>query len=575
MQREASERRNPFSLNFWRTRDLSRLRPLLDLLPLVGEVLVNTFNYFFYRPQRLVLRPYSNLRTWQHRLFGLAIVPTVFVFCFVWGFFFALTAPYLIVPCAIPVVVLGLLTIWALPEERVAPLRLMRFLHAGFIISLILWPNYLAIALPGLPWMTFLRIFGIPLTLALLMSLSASQAFRAKLGMILNSMPLVWRCLAVFAAMMFITLPFSKSIGSSFSRTLIYQVNWIGVFMFSAYMFYKPGRVVRYIILLCALAVPIGVISFMEFEAQHLLWDSHVPFFLKVDDLDHLLRPEFRTGTGEYRAKATFSTALGLAEYVAVLTPFLLHWLVTSRVLLVRAVCVAMIVLILLTIDFSGSRLGNVGVMLSVLLYSLYWAYMRWRTERSDLLAPAIFFSYPAFFVLLMGASLFVTKVHNAIWGGGAQASSNAARTNQIHMALPHIFENPIGHGTGMSGPAMGYGEGRFVTIDNYMISLGLDYGPIGVLAYYGMFLIAAGVALRAAVFDVPESRDPEAAYLAPLAMSVVTWMVIKLVFSQIDNDPLLWMETGMLVALYARVQNEIRTSRDRPAPRGYAANAA
>ena len=134
------------------------------------------------------------------------------------------------------------------------------------------------------------------------------------------------------------------------------------------------------------------------------------------------------------------------------------------------------------------------------------------------------------------------------------------------------MFENPIGHGTGMSGPAMGYGEGSFVTIDNYMISLGLDYGFLGLGAYYALFLGTAAFALRAAVFDAPHSRDPEAGYLAPLAVSVVAWMVIKLVFSQTDTDPLLWMEAGMTVALYARIQKEKQAAL--AGPFGGAANA-
>ena len=37
-------------------------------------------------------------------------------FCLLYGFFFALTAPYLIVPMMTPLAVLALLVIWALPS---------------------------------------------------------------------------------------------------------------------------------------------------------------------------------------------------------------------------------------------------------------------------------------------------------------------------------------------------------------------------------------------------------------------------------------------------------------------------
>jgi hypothetical protein len=543
---------------FWRQQQMRIALPSISDLKGMGRSVADRA-FFWRRPRvrRIVLRPYVDLKDIRRRLFGLAIFPALAFFCLVYGFFFALTAPYLIAQFFVPILLLAMLVIWALPDQRTAPTTAMRLMFSGFMISLILWPNYVALALPGLPWITLLRLTGIPMTICLLVCLSISKRFRLELKEAFSTTPIIPIFFAIFVALQFLTLVFSKSPFDSFSRTLVLQVNWTAIFVVSCYMFQKPGRISRYIFLICALAVPIAALSFLEFREQHLLWDESIPSFLKINDLEHMLTPEFRPGTGEYRAKATFSTALGLAEYMALMTPFFIHYMLTSKKHLNKLLSGGMIVAIFMTISFSGSRLGYAGMLVSILLYTGLWAALRWRRLRSDLLAPAILFSYPFFFLATILGSFFVHRLHTLIWGDGAQAGSNQARVNQISTAMPHILSNPIGHGSGQSGGAMGYAAGRFVTVDNYVITIALDYGVLGVITYFGMFGVAIYYAAKYTLVHAGRSRDPEANYLVPLGVSLASFLVIKLVFSQYDNHPLVFMMLGMVVALVHRLQVE------------------
>lgn len=493
--------------------------------------------------------------TWSRRLLWLAFAPVLFLFCFVYGFFFALTAPYLIVQCALPILVLILLSIWALPDERVAPTRLMQALFAGYLISLCLWPIYLAVSLPGLPWLSPQRLFGVPLGFCLLVSLSISRRFRRQIGAILSATPIVWKAFAIFTVMQFITLPFSGGLAASLNRVLIQQINWTTMFIFSAYLFSKPGRITRYTGLMCAAIAPVFIVGSLEYQNQALLWAEHVPSFLAVENIDQVIKSDFRTGTGEYRAKAMFSTPLGLAEFIAILSPILFYYAHLGRKISTKISAVALLAMGYACIEYSGSRLGLVGMGWSFLLYVFMQAFIRWRRLRHDLIAPAIFYSYPAFFIAVLGASFTVTSVHNAVWGGGEHAASNQARMNQISMAMPSVLKNPIGYGAGESGPQMGYAPGQFVTIDNYLISLVLDYGVVGLGAYLTMFIAASSYAFRTAVLHGQNSRDPEAGFLIPLGVAVSAFIVIKVVFSQQDLDPLLFVATGMVVALVERVR--------------------
>ena len=53
-----------------------------------------------------------------------------------------------------PPAVVAFLVIWALPDLNWAPTRSLEWLFLPVLIALIGWPDYLAIELPGLPWIT-------------------------------------------------------------------------------------------------------------------------------------------------------------------------------------------------------------------------------------------------------------------------------------------------------------------------------------------------------------------------------------------------------------------------------------
>jgi hypothetical protein len=75
----------------------------------------------------------------------------------------------------------------------------------------------------------------------------------------------------------------------------------------------------------------------------------------------------------------------------------------------------------------------------------------------------------------------------------------------------------------------------------------------IGFIAYYGMFvvgIIKGGRALLDAREDAPEHH-----YLAPLLISLSNFLVIKSIFSQDSNHPLVFMMLAMVLALIWRIR--------------------
>ena len=504
-----------------------------------------------------IVPPYVNVRDTRKQWAKFLILPVLGLFCIVYGFFYALTAPYLTVPFLFPTVALSIFAIWALPDLRTVPFTFVRMAFSAMIVVLILWPNYLAIALPGLPWITLLRMASIPMAVAFLVCLSVSEAFRARLMETLNAIPFIWKALIALVVMEFITFPFSKQPMDSLNKSVILQVTWTSVFLISVYMFRIPGRITRYLALVAFLAIPIGILTFLEFASQRVLWEGYIPDFLKIDEAAGFIVAEFRAGINEYRAKATFTTALGLAEFMALVTPLFLHYAITARTIVAKAAAIVAIAGIYVVVDQSGSRLGLVGMLVSGLAFLLFWAVQRRRRLPSDLISATVLFAYPFFFAVVLLASFTVSFVNQAVWGGHESASSNEARMTQLKMAVPKLLTNPIGHGTGMSGESLGYAAGQFVTVDNYYITIAMDYGVVGLIAHFGMFYVAIAYALRYGLLYAPFSKDKEAGMLIPLGVCLTVFVVIKMVFSQPDNHPIAFMMLGMVVALIYRLKQE------------------
>src|SRR3546814_13059772 len=109
-------------------------------------------------------------------------------------------------PFLVPVIALGLLVIWALPETDWAPTKTLAWLLIAFLIALPLSPNYLAIALPGMPWITLFRITGAQMILLLLIALSVSSEIRRELCASLNGTAPDWKIIVELVIIYFLSV---------------------------------------------------------------------------------------------------------------------------------------------------------------------------------------------------------------------------------------------------------------------------------------------------------------------------------------------------------------------------------
>jgi len=514
----------------------------------------------------LVLRPYiSEVSRGWGRFRRILLWAGMFFFCVLYGFFYGFFAQFLILQFTLPVLFLAAIVIWALPDSPTAPTAPLEVSLFAFFIVLIVWPNYLAVALPGLPWITFMRMTEVPLVLCLLVCTSTSAEFRSAKASALNAIPLQWKALTGFIVVQFLTIAGSKYVGLSIQKFIVAQLTWTAIFFASCYIFLKPKRIERWAFLLWGMAIFVSLIALREYSREELPWAGHIPSFLAIQDetVARILSGANRDGI--YRAQSTFSTPLGLAEYLALTLPFVIHFMFKPYSLFIRVAAIGSAPFFIYVITLTDARLGIIGAFLSFLLYALFWGALRWRQHRSGFLGPVIVLSYPALVCAAFAATIFVGRIRERVWGSGQYEGSNEGRVEMYNKGIPMVLGHPWGYGPGTGAETLGItNPAGTLTIDTYYMLIALEYGIVGFVLYYGMLLLTISYSIRYAV--KAWMLDREFAFLIPLSISLINYFVIKSVFSNDDNHPIVFMMMGMIAALVHRVaqKNQEADGRER-----------
>lgn len=489
----------------------------------------------------------------------LSILVALAVLAFAYGVAFGRMAPAAMMPLIAPMVLLSGLVIWALPAGDYAPTPMLEPMFIAFFGALVLWPNYLAIALPSLPWLTMLRIIGVPLLGVLFVCISVSSVFRSRLWSVLRTDRAILLLMVGFLVVQTVILPISRDPGMSINKWVVSQVNWTCIFVVACIVFIRPGFAEYWVRVLIAMLFLLCALGLWEARLTHIPWANHIPSFVRIEDeaVLRMLQGTARAASGIYRVQGPSTTPLGFAELLGLGIPFAMHLMVGSYRLVTRIVGMAFIPLALTVIIFTDSRLGVVAAIASLLFYFLIWALLRWSQDKRSLFAPAVVIAYPAFFLTAVSATFFIGRLRHQVWGDGSQQASTDSRIEQWNMAVPKILQNPIGYGSGQGADVLGYRSPTgLLTIDSYYISILLEFGILGFLIYYSLIIRVIWVSVNNLVKN-KNSHDRELNILLPLSVSLINYFIIKSVLSQDANHPLVFMMMGAAVALIYRIRNQ------------------
>lgn len=467
-----------------------------------------------------------------------------------YGFSVVLLPPVLLLYFSFPILLLLALVLWAMPDAGRGPVALVTFCFIGFNLSLVLWPDYMAIQIPGFAWISFRRLWSWFLAGALLLCLAMSKGVRTRLWERMTVTRPFWIMVVLYFLWHWLTIPMSAGAIRSMNISLNQAFIWGIPLLAAAYLFdgYKSLR--RWELLMLFAGVINCVIALLESRNGELLWANHIPAFLTVEDetLQRILAGAVRDG--HYRSTSVFTVSLCLAEFLAILAPFALRRVFATNKIGRILFWVAFDLIVWGAIVLTHARLGIVGWLAAHVVFIFLWSWKRWATKPRDLIGPAFSLAFPFAATALLVAMFTVPAVHVRTIGGGSTGFSDQARQQQYHLFWPKLVQNPLGYGSGQSGGILNFrSPGGQYTVDSYFITTGIDYGLVGLVCFFGMFFYT--FYLMATTYLESDSKEAEMAL--PIACAIAVLFMIRLVLSQLDNMPIIFVVFGMAIALYAK----------------------
>lgn len=401
----------------------------------------------------LVLKPYerrSNVSGFgKFMLFsGLVFVATIY------GLMCAILPMQLIAIPAVPVLLMVALILWLLPDIGEARVDSAESLMLWFIGLNIVWPNYVAFDLPGLPWITPTRIIVFSILAVVMFGLATSSEFRRRINDVTGSQRGIRMLFWAFWLMTTVALAFSNQMSFSINKYANNQIFWTMMFPVAAYFAVRKGFVDKVATIIVVTLFVVMMLGLYEYKIQKVFWIDQLPFFLRVDPefLERVAKSQSRAGTDVYRVRGTMATSLYFAEFLAMVFPLALHFMLRSKgfirtVLLAAGVAGTTVVMYL-----TNARSAMVGLLLTLLIYPLFAAWRRRSLSPRSIGATSTLAMYPFGVVVVALLVVFWRRAHVMVLGGGQHQASSDARNAQWVMGLPKILKAPLGHGAGTWG---------------------------------------------------------------------------------------------------------------------------
>jgi hypothetical protein len=480
-----------------------------------------------------------------------SLVPILFVgtllIAVILGVAIAALPPGILVRMVLPFVAGGIVVLaWATRSD--GPWRLGNVLHWYLLLVVVLsviWPRYLflhAAGLPGINPLTLSTMIGLAV---ILIAIASSRQFAHGLmsemrnGGVAATLVLVWlgwRFLASFLG--------EEPVYSVID--LVKETVYVASFLIFGYVLagWKDGPInVARVMVICGLAVAsIGVVE---------AFVQHNPFIGLISSMGDEQAPRAlvaiaaeKVREGAYRAQSTFDHPIVFAQFVAALVPLALFMLLRDSSKFWRFIGFLTIPVALLAIVKSGSRSGYVSVATAfALVFGIWWIRALVHGKFSKIVAIV---SLPALAGSLLLAWYFVAELVTG--RNQVEISSSSVRMKMLKDGIGALWDSPIwgfGHGLSVSKAGVINPMG-IATIDNYLLTIALDYG------YVGFLLFIAGVAtfsVGALLFAVRKA-DVNGAFVGACLASVLALVATFAGVSIYQNMTMLWL----LVALCAPI---------------------
>jgi hypothetical protein len=506
-----------------------------------------------------VMRPYVPRRRMALGWRVILAVALLFLAAF-YGLMTAVLPVQLLIVPMVPIMFLLGLCLWLMPD--VGGLYDDRFeLYMWWILGItIIWPGYVALNLPGLPWISPIRVVIGLLTVTFLFNLATSSYARHEVLKSMQAVPALNRLFWIFWLLTTLTLVMLPNFGAPLAKYMNNQIYWTMMFPVAALVGRREGMIQRAVTILVCSAILVACVSINEYRLQKIIWLEYLPGWLRADEelLEQMSKSSARAYTNVYRVLGPQSTALYFAETLSMLFPFVVHAMYRAKGVLPTLAMAFGVMAMVLTMYFTDARSAMIGLLLTLLAYVFLQALRKRYENPVSLVSASALMAYPAMIAALIGIVLFWKRARTKVLGGGQHGGSDAARDQQWDHGWTLIGQNPFGYGLNRSAEVLGFQTpGGKPTIDSYYLSVMLDFGVIALPIFLMMFTLPMWYAL----VSLRRARSEELQLIIPIAISLFNFAIIKSVLSSTTNFPLAFILLGFIVALVGRMEAKDETS--------------
>ena len=492
---------------------------------------------------------------WRMLLAGLLVFVAAF-----YGLMTAVMPLQMLVVPLVPIVAVAGLCLWLLPDAGGLYDERFEVYMWWFLGLFMTWPGYVALNLPGLPWISPLRVVMGLLVVTLLFNLATSSHARHEVAKSMNAVPVLNRLFWVFWLLTTVTLVMSPDLRASMTKYVNNQIFWTLMFPLCALVGRREGMIQRASTILVLTAIFVACVGVNEYRIQKVIWIDWLPEWLRADDeiIGQLMQLNARAGTDVYRSRGPQFASLYFAENLSMVFPLVVHYAYRTPGFF-RTIAMVLAVFVMMTAMFlTGARSGVIGIVLTLVIY-VFFAALRKRQEMPvSIVATATLLAYPTFVAVVTAIVLFWKRARNAVLGGGQHQPSNIARDIQWDRGWNLIAQNPFGYGLDRSAEVLDFrNAGGKLTIDSYYLSVMLDFGIIAL----PIFVMLFSLPMYFAIVSLKRARTEELQLIVPLAIGMFNFIVIKSVLSSTSNFPLAFAMMGFMVALVARMQADDRAT--------------
>lgn len=493
------------------------------------------------------------------------IVLGILVFGVLMGAASAILPPSMILIPLLPLLLMAGLVLWAMPSLRRVPYGAFRVSFFVLVAALTSIAPYVAIDPPGLPWISVVRVaMGVSIILFLLCISGSTEQVRALRDIQRGGRPISTFVIVLLLTYLF-AIPLAHAVGTAASGLADRFTYWYLPFAMTLLAIRDDRDVRRLLLLLAGTAIFLLGIALWEYRIERsvYLYVTHSSMFSGNPIMDLVAQGKYRHG--DYRVRGPFMVSLSFAEYLAIIAPLCLYIAATARSLGGKAFGAIAYLAAVVTILLTGTRGGPICLVIGTGSLIFFYMVSLLRRRGSGILGPllaSLYVSGAAVFVLLV---VFSRRLWILFFGSGEAAASTDSRRIQWEMAWPRILENPLtGHGAGSSGEVVGFvAPNGTVTVDSYLITILVDVGFPGFIAFFGMIILAAWFGVR--LYLKAPTRETGA--LMAIASSLIGYGVYRTVLSQTENHTILFILVGVITGALYRARQEAKDRAAAAAP--------